>query len=100
MKYNKDILDRFLTENVAINVETQQEWDDFMKLLESETECKWSNHNNIPTYHNHWTKHKTYTSVAFNFDGFERLGFAISDFYQSRSCEVIKYKVLIKEKKQ
>lgn len=99
MKYNKDILDRFINEKVAINVETQQEWNDFMKLLEKETECRWSKAY-LPTDHDHWTEYKEYTSVAFNFYGRSGLGFGTGYFFKKESYEIIRYKDLMKEKKQ
>ena len=95
MKYNKDILDRFLTENVAINVETKQEWDDFMKLLESETECKWMG-GKFPTYFDHWYRYQGESSIVFNFRDDNTLSFATSDFFKEEGYEVIKYKDLIK----
>ena len=99
MKYNKYILNRFLTEKVAINVETQQEWNDFMKLLEKETNLKWMGCK-IPTYFDHWYRYQGESSIVFNFRDGDTLSFATSDFYQSKSYEVIKYKYLIKEEKQ
>ena len=95
MKYNKDILNRFLTEKVSIHVETQQEWNYFMELLESETECKWMG-GKFPTYFDHWYRYQDESSIAFNFRDDNTLGFATSDFFKEEGYEVIKYKDLIK----
>ena len=99
MKYNKDILNRFINEKVAINVETQQEWNEFMELLEEETECKWMG-GKLPTYFDHWRRYQDESSIAFNFRDDNTLSFATSDFFKEEGYEVIKYKDLIKEKKQ
>ena len=95
MKYNKEILNRFLTEKVAIHVETRQEWNDFMKLLESETECKWRS-GKLPTDVGKWTHSKEDTAVVLNYFGNNGLGYSSCDFYQNDGYEVIKYKDLIK----
>ena len=97
MKYNKEILDRFLNEDVAIAVRTKDEWDEFMELLENETDVKWFTGYN-PTCFSSWGRHREETSIAYKFEGSRFLGFSPYGFYENNDYEIIEFKELVKEK--
>ena len=97
MKYNKEILNRFLTEKVAIAVRTQEECKEFMELLERETDAKWRTPEK-PTQFSWWGKYREETSIAYQFDGSRFLGFGSCGIYKEFGYEIIEFKELIKEK--
>ena len=39
--YNKNLFDRFLASTAVVNVKTHDEYDQFMRMLEKETNLKW-----------------------------------------------------------
>ena len=89
-------LNRFLNEKVAIALRTQEEWDKFMELLESETDVKWKS-GSKPTKFQDWGGRRQNSCVCckIGISGF--MGFASCEFYRESGYEIIEFKELIKE---
>lgn len=96
MKYNKELLNRFLTEKVAIALRTQEEWNEFMELLEEETDLGWGTEMK-PTEFDGWEYCESRTSVTNDFNG-DGLEYASCKFYEGKGYTVIEFKELAKEK--
>ena len=95
MKYNKEILDRFLNEKVAIALRTEEEWDEFMGLLEEETDVKWQTGEN-PTEYNKWDKYGGDSAIACSDLQKTKLRFSSTGHYRG-DYEIIEFKELVKE---
>lgn len=91
MKYNREILDRFVNGGVAINVETEQEWHAFMRLLESETNCKWKG-GQSPTQYESFYQDVKQTAIQI-----ESLGLAHGPKQVVCDKDVVTFKDLVKE---
>ncbi len=100
MKYDKEILNKFLTEKVAIALPTQEEWNEFMELLESETDLVWES-GNTPTELNYWEDYKEETAITNNFKhsdlDYRGLGYGDVSTYKSFVYEIIEFKELVKD---
>lgn len=96
MKYNKEILNRFLIEKVAIAVRTSEEWDKLMCLLEEETEVEWKAGHN-PTEFNKWCTYGRYTTINCCYRETTKLEFSFIHYYKGNDFEIIEFKELIEE---
>lgn len=93
MKYNKELLDRFLTEKVAIALKTQEECNEFINLLEKETDLRWVGGKTFIELGS-WDVFKEKTQVR-NESGFILYGIS----YFENGYKTIEFKELIEEKK-
>ena len=82
MEYNKQLLPRFMTEKVVVHVKTQDEYNQFMKLLGKKTRLRWGDGKEKPTEFNLWGEFLSFQSV---------------DFYKNNGFEIIEFSDLIKE---
>ena len=100
MKYNKEVLNRFLTEKVAIALRTQEEWDDFMELLESETDLMWHHGVKVSEKTRFWSEYESETQVACERKGgVDRKTITYAKaYYKDNGYEIIEFKELVKEK--
>lgn len=87
----REYLQRFTNYEIAVNVETRREWRKFLKTLEKETSCMWSN-GKKPTKVKKWSDYKKDSCILLRGSGmcYGCVG------YVGR-IEIIKYKDLIKE---
>ena len=93
---NKEfILNRFLTEKVAIAVRTSEEWDKFMCLLEEETNVKWNNDDN-PKGFKGWRINGGNYAIGCGYKEKTKLGYASTSFYKKEGYKVIEFQELIK----
>lgn len=94
---NKEKLELFYKDEVAIHVETQKEYDDFMEYLESDTNLIWQA-SGKPTRVNNWSTNKEGTLLYCE----ERKMSYGSVFYNAtndvRNYPVLKYKELLCKK--
>ena len=97
MKYDKELHNRFLTEKVAIALRTQEEWNEFMALLESETIVKWRS-GSKPTKRNHWGVYRENSCVECEKGSFKFMGYASCEYFKKDGYEIIEFKELVKEK--
>lgn len=97
MKYNKELLDRFLTEKVAIALRTQEEWNEFMDLLEKETSVKWRSGSKLTKF-NHWGVYRENSCVVCEEGSFKFMGYASCEYCKKDGYEIIEFKELIKER--
>ena len=97
MNYNKELLNRFLTEKVAIALRTQEEWNMFMELLEEETDLTWGPEVK-PTEFDDWEKHKKETSIIEGYFSDKTISFCSCAYHEELGCEVIEFKELVKKK--
>ena len=95
MKYNKEILNRFLTNKVAIAVRTSKEWDEFMYLLEAETDVKWQAGQN-PTEYNDWDEYGSDSTITCGYIQKSRLSLCDTINDKEYGYEIIEFKELIK----
>lgn len=87
----KELIERFIEGKIAINLETQQEWNEFMQWLEENTDIRWYG-GQKPTEKNYWNVDKEWTCV--NSD----MTWGAYNSYESSGYEIVKYKDL-KERK-
>lgn len=98
MKYNKELLDRFLTEKVAIALRTQDEWDTFMELLEKETDLTWEP-GVKPTEFDGWEKYKEETSIIDGRFSDRTITFDSCANHEELDYKIVEFKELIEDKK-
>lgn len=99
MKYNKEILNRFLIEKVAIAVRTSEEWDKFMFLLEENTDVKWKLGEN-PTEFNEWYKYGRNTTITCGYRQKTKLEYAPVDYYEKVGYKIIEFQELVKTEEE
>lgn len=86
--YNKNLFDRFLAGIAVVHVKTQDEYDEFMKLLESETSLRWA-WGAIPTIHfGLWTGKRTCIRRVVSSD---MITFGDISYYDSKGYEIIEF---------
>lgn len=90
-------LQRFLNEKVAVRLRTQDEWNQFMEILERETDAGWWDAR--PTQLNFWKNQKEMTSIVYGFGGGNFLGYSRYGFFENEGYEIIEFKDLLKEEK-
>ncbi len=90
MKYNKEILNRFLNNEVTIAVRTSKEWDKLMQLLEKETEVTWTFKN--PTELNYWSYYDDDSSITCDNN---KLAYGDTTFHRCIGYEIIEFQDLI-----
>ena len=95
MKFNRDLLDKFLNGKYAMALRTQEEWNQFMELLESETNAVWRN-DRKPTYRDYWYLNTYETSVRA-YSEMNRLSYCDVDYYISKGFQIIEFSDLIKQ---
>lgn len=92
MEYNKQLLHRFMTEKVAVHVKTQEKYNQFMKLLEKETDIIWQT-GLKPTEHDYWNSNGRNTVIYGNYG----LAFGNIQDVNCHGYTVIELSDLIKE---
>ena len=98
MNYNKELLNRFLTEKVAIALRTQEEWNKFMALLEKETYLTWEP-GVKPTEFDGWEIHKEETSIITYCFSDRTISFDSCAYHEEESdYKIVEFKELVKEK--
>ena len=98
MKYNKELFNRFLTEKVAIALRTQEEWNEFMELLEKETDLTWVGGDKPTRLDLFVPSYRMNNGVSLFCEFLEGLKHGNILLYQSKNYEIIEFKELIKEK--
>lgn len=92
---NKDRIEKFKNEKIAINCETIEEAKEFIKWCYASgmrlRGCEF-----VKTYFNDY---KDKICYSFNFSGNECLGYCSKQFYKEEGYEIIKYKDFMKEDK-
>ena len=86
----KELIERFKKGEIAINLETQNEWNEFMQWLEENTDLRWQS-GHKPTGQDYWWARQKETGVSSKMGHFD-----IADY--SEVYEIVKYKDL-KERK-
>lgn len=99
MKYNKEILNRFLIEKVAIAVRTCEEWDKFMCLLEEETDVEWQL-GQKPTEINIWYNYGGNSAITCGYGQKAKLGFSTTNYYKEEGYKIIEFKELVKTEEE
>ena len=92
--YNKNLFDRFLAGIVVVNVKTQDEHDQFMRLLEKET-CLTGQVGEKPTYFNRWTVYKEETCIRCDVGSY-MIRYSDISYYDSNGYEIIEFSDLVK----
>ncbi len=96
MKYNKEILNRFLNDKVAIAVRTSKEWDKFMQLLEEEeADVKWPWTLANPTELNYWREYRDNSIIFCDDAQRNELEYADVTYQKDMGYEIIEFKELI-----
>lgn len=96
MKYNKELLNRFVNEKAFVAVRTPEEWEKFMQLLEEETDVKWEAGQN-PTEYNKWDEYGSDSAITCGYLRKSRLSLHVAtDYYKKYGYEIIEFKELIK----
>ncbi len=89
----KEKFKRFKNEKIVINVRSQKQYDDFMKMCEKQG-LKWISED-LPTTKNHYNKYKENTCIDLN--NLSRLSYDDINFYKNKCYKIITYKDFIKE---
>lgn len=89
----KEKIKEFKNEDIAILVETQEEYDKLMQILE-ENECKWGA-GELPTKRDFFGR---YEELCIEYDD-EHLYYADKDFYENGGYKIITFKEFIGEYK-
>ena len=92
----RKILDRFINEKVAIATRTQEEFDDFMELLEKETDLKLSSRAKPTKREYVGLYNKPETVVACNLYDTGRISISHRGYYKEHGYEIVEYQDLIK----
>lgn len=87
---------RFKSEKIAVHCNTQEEYDELMKLLEK-YDFRWTS-SLKPTFPNYFEKYKNKTYIEFdNLSFFKGLGYCNKKHYKEKNYELIEYKDFIKQ---
>lgn len=92
---NKKLFRQFVTEKVAVHLETEDEWNECMELLEKDntvTSITWASGKN-PTEQNFWRRYDNDTCIVYC----GNLMYSPKDFYKDEGYKIIEFKDLIKE---
>ncbi|MBP7319536.1 MAG: helix-turn-helix domain-containing protein [Lachnospiraceae bacterium] len=89
---NKKLLDRFMTEKVAVHVKTQDEYNKFMKLLGKKTNIRWAD-GDKPIEYNGFKNTKQNTLIYSNFGAC--LTYNSVEYYRDSHYEIIEFSDLI-----
>lgn len=93
--YNKNLFDRFLAGIAAVNVKTHDEYVEFMKLLEKETNLKWRL-GQKPTQLDMFTSHREKTCID-RVVGRYMIRYSDISYYESKGYEIIEFSDLMKK---
>ena len=91
----KKQIEKFKNENIAINTETQQEYDELMELFD-EYNIRWGTDKRA-TRSNFWGADTNETCINYEKDS-NCIMYSPKDFYLKEGFNVIKYKDFIKDK--
>lgn len=95
------MIEKFKNERIAVHCNTQQEYDELMKLLEK-YELKWIS-GKKSTFLNNFVAYKSETCIDFDcidFDNsklLEGLGYCYKEFYKMKNYEIIECKDFIRK---
>ena len=92
--YNKNLFDRFLAGIAVVNVKTHDEYDQFMRMLEKETNLKWWL-GQKPTQLDIFTSHREKTCIH-RVVGRYMIKYSDISYYESKEYEIIEFSDLIK----
>ena len=90
------LLKRFMTKKVAVHLETISEWNEFMRLLEKETDATWAWGENPTENSNLWNLYGNDTCI----DYCGNLTYAPKSFYEYDGYKIIEFKDLIKKRRE
>lgn len=94
---DKKLFKEFMTEKVAVHLDTSAEWDAFMKLLEKDnavTSITWAFGKNPTEHSNLWFVYDNNTCI----DNYcSHLTYSPKDFYKDEGYNIVEFKDLIKE---
>lgn len=93
--YNKNLFDRFLAGIAAVNVKTHDEYDQFMRILEKETNLKWRL-GQKPTQLDMFTSHREKTCID-RVVGRYMIRYSDISYYDSNGYEIIEFSDLMKK---
>ncbi|HHX69281.1 MAG TPA: hypothetical protein GX708_14695, partial [Gallicola sp.] len=89
----KEKFERFKNEKIVVNVRSQKQYDDFMKMCE-EQGLQW-NSGDLPTEINVYNRHQEDTCITVA--NFNSLFYLDIDFYKNNDYKIITYKDFLKE---
>lgn len=92
---NKSLFNRFMAGIAAVNVKTQDEYNQFMQLLEKETNLKWRL-GQKPTQLDMFTPHREKTCID-RVVGRYMIRYSDISYYDSNGYEIIEFSDLMKE---
>lgn len=87
---------QFITEKLAVHLDTSAEWDAFMKLLEKDnavTSITWAGGENPTEHPNLWRRYDNDTCIVYC----GNLMYSPKEFYEDSGYLIIEFKDLIKE---
>lgn len=90
---DKKLFKKFVTEKVAVHLETSAECKAFMKLLEKETDVTWARGERPTEHYNFWWVYDNNTCV----DYCGNLMFSPKKIYEDCGYKIIDFQDLIKE---
>jgi hypothetical protein len=93
----KEKFERFKNEKIAVNVRSQKQYGDFMKMCE-EQGLQWNSGDlptKYPTKYYVYNYHKENTCITLN--NLKRLTYCDIDFYKNNGYKIITYKDFMKE---
>lgn len=93
--YNKNLFNRFLAGIAAVNVKTHDEYDQFMRILEKETNLKWRL-GQKPTQLDMFTSHREKTCIH-RVVGRYMIRYSDISYYDSNGYEIIEFSDLMKK---
>lgn len=94
MKYNRELLNRFVNGKVMVAVRTSTEWDKFMQLLIKETDVTWGG-GQQPTEFNDWLLHEELTVISCGKFEESKLMYEWVDNHEACEHKIIEFKELI-----
>ena len=95
--YNKKLFDRFLAGTAVVKVKTQDEHDQFMRMLEKETNLKWPL-GEKPTQLDMFTLYREKTCIH-RVVSRDNILFGDISYYDSKDYEIIEFSDLMKKEK-
>lgn len=96
MEYNKQLLNKFVTEKAAVHLETKDELNSFVKLLRKEEDAKYLEEEKSILLEV-WGKYKGKLCLVWH--NKTTVSYSSSTYYQEQGYEIIEFKDLIKEEK-
>ena len=95
--YNKNLFDRFLAGIAVVNVKTHDEYDQFMRMLEKETNLKWGMGEKPTQFSGYgWMLNEEKTCIR-RVVGRYMIRYSDISYYDSNGYEIIEFSDLMKK---